>query len=62
MTIDDSKNIHWNIPTNYCVTLGFRHNNIHPFKEDPMNVWLYQCIDRTTNVVHTLPQLNCLSV
>jgi len=61
MTIDNSKNIHWNIPKNYCVTLGFRHHDIHPFKEDPMDVWLYQCIDRNTNVIHSLPQLKSLS-
>jgi hypothetical protein len=30
----------WNLPKHYCVTIGFKHHNIHPDQSEPMGMWL----------------------
>lgn len=46
LTITDSGNIKWNIPPEYCITLGFRHNDIHPNICDNNNIWFIQSYNR----------------
>lgn len=59
-TLNEDSGISWNIPEKYSVTLGFRHHNIHPDKDDPERIWLVRCINRETLLDERLPALECL--
>jgi hypothetical protein len=60
LKLSNEGNLSWNIPDEYCVTLGFRHHNIHPDKSDPEAVWLVRCVNRDTLLDEELPQLASL--
>ena len=60
LCLTDTGNIKWNIPPNYCVTLGFRHQNIHQNKNDPNNVWLIRCYDKDKHEDIKHPNLSSL--
>uniref|UniRef100_A0A6C0LI60 Uncharacterized protein n=1 Tax=viral metagenome TaxID=1070528 RepID=A0A6C0LI60_9ZZZZ len=51
------RSLRWNIPDNYCVTIGFRHHDIHQNLSDPMDIWLVKCIDKNTKTEIDIEQL-----
>lgn len=48
LTLTNSGYINWNIPENYCITLGFKHNDIHRHNENSNDVWLIRSYNRKT--------------
>lgn len=46
LEITKDNTINWNVPEDYCVTLGFRHSEIHKNINDNNDVWLIQCYNR----------------
>ena len=60
LKLSNEGNLSWSIPENYCVTLGFRHHNIHPDKSDPEAIWLVRSVNRDTFLDVELPQLSNL--
>jgi hypothetical protein len=41
----DKYSLDFDLPTNHCYTVGFRHHNFHPLLLDPECVWNIQCIN-----------------
>ena len=60
MKVNNNGSLAWNIPEQYCVTLGFRHHNIHPDTTDPEDVWLIRCVNRNTMLDEDLAALQSL--
>ena len=59
--ITNTGNIKWNIPSKYCVTLGFRHDNIHKNSNDKNSVWFIRCYNRETGTDEDLPIFDKMS-
>ena len=60
LKIAEDGHVRWNVPENYCVTLGFRHHNIHQNLNDKQDIWLVRAIDRIQNKDVIIPQLSNL--
>ncbi len=60
LQLNENDILQWNIPTKYCVTLGFRNHNIHPDRSDPPAMWLLQIYNLETNQTESLPGFESL--
>ena len=60
LILTDTGYIKWNIPQHYCVTIGFRHHNIHRNRSDNDSVWFIYSYNKNTKKEEIPSNLSCL--